>query len=124
MKASDFFKSDANITVRNPGECKPWYQTTFDAREFSAKDIGLDPDEQEGCIFLGWSKEGPFICLMPGDSSKETVASITCSNLSKAADYFARKGVTVSPIQEDRAGTKFFEIRDCEDNTIEFHEEN
>jgi hypothetical protein len=123
MKASDFFASDANITVRNPDECKGWYQGTFDAREFNVKDIGLDPDEQQGCIFLGWSKEGPFICLIPGDSSKESVASVTCPHLSKAADYFARKGVTVSPIQQDRAGTKFFEIRDCEGNTIEFCEE-
>ena len=124
MKASDFIESGANITVRNPGECKPWYQSTFDAREFSVKDLGLDPDEQQGCIFLGWSKEGLLICLMPGDPSKETVASITCANLGKASDYLARKGVTVSPIQQDRAGTKFFEIHDCEGNTIEFHEEN
>jgi hypothetical protein len=124
MKASDFFGSDANITVRSPEVCKGWYQSTFDARPFSAKEIGLDPDEQQGCIFLGWSNEGPFICLMPGDPSRETVASITCPNLNKAIDYFAGKGVTVSPIQQDRAGTKYFEIRDCGGNTIEFCEEN
>jgi predicted enzyme related to lactoylglutathione lyase len=124
MKARDFFGSDANITVRDPEACKGWYQNLFDARQLSVKDLSFDPAEQEGCVFLGWSKNDPVLCLFSGDPADATVAVITCEDLGKAANYLTRKGVTVSPIQQDRAGTKFFEIRDCEGNTIEFCEEN
>jgi hypothetical protein len=122
MKASDFFGSDATITVRNPELCREWYRQTFDALVVDPKNVDLDEDEKAGCVFLGWDKHLPSIYLISGDPASATVASIPCPNLSKAADYFARKGVTVSPIQEDRAGTKFFEIRDCEGNAIEFCE--
>lgn len=123
MKAIDFFGSDANVTVRDPESCKSWYCQIFETQVMDPKYVDWDEDEKEGCVFLGWEKDMPSIYLLPGDPAKETVASISCTNLSKAADYFARKGVTVSPIQQDRAGTKFFEIRDCEGNTVEFCEE-
>lgn len=124
MKAIDFFGSDANITVRDPEACKDWYRQTFYALVIDPKNVDLEEDEKAGCVFLGWDKNLPSIYLIPGDPASATVVSIPCANLSKATDYFARKGVAVSPIQEDRAGTKFFEIRDCEGNTIEFCEDN
>jgi catechol 2,3-dioxygenase-like lactoylglutathione lyase family enzyme len=123
MKASDFIESEANITVRDPEACRDWYRQTFDAIVVDPKYVELDEDEKEGCVFLGWAKDAPSICLIPGDPASAPIASISCKHLSKAADYFARKGVTVSPIQQDRAGTRFFEIRDCEGNTVEFCEE-
>jgi hypothetical protein len=124
MKGSDFFESDANITVRDPESCKSWYCQTFDAIVVDPRYVDTDEDEKAGCVFLGWSKNIPSIYLIPGDPASATVASITCKNLNKAADYFTGKGVNVSPMQADRVGTKFFEIRDCEGNTIEFCEEN
>jgi hypothetical protein len=122
MKASDFIREDANITVRNPENCKNWYLQTFDAIVVDPKYVDLDDEEKDGCVFLGWQKNVPSMCLMPGNPA-QSVTSIACTNLNKAADYLSRKGVTVSPIEEDRAGTKFFEMRDCEGNTVEFREE-
>jgi len=123
MKGRDLFRSDALVFARDPQSCKTWYQETFDAREFSARDLGLNPDEQAGCVFLGWGKDEPTISLVPGNQAEDGIATITCPNLKKATEFLASRGVTVFPIQQDRAGTRFFEIRDCEGNTVEFYEE-
>jgi hypothetical protein len=45
------------------------------------------------------------------------------SRIEKARDYLSSRGVNVDEIQQDRQGTRFFEMRDLESNVIEICEE-
>ena len=45
------------------------------------------------------------------------------SRIEKARDFLTTRGVNVSEIQQDRQGTRFFEMRDLEGNVVEITEE-
>ena len=45
------------------------------------------------------------------------------SNIEKARDLLISRGVSVTPIAEDRPGTRFFTMRDLESNEVEVTEE-
>jgi hypothetical protein len=44
-------------------------------------------------------------------------------NVQKTRDRLATRGVNVGPLQTDRQGMHYFEMRDMENNVIEFFEE-
>jgi hypothetical protein len=48
---------------------------------------------------------------------------MNASSVKKAREFLIARGVNVRPIQEDRQGTHFFEMRDLEGNVIEISEE-
>ena len=73
---------------------------------------------------LGFSTEDCAVCLgPPGRSSEEFTHSMNASSVKKAREFLIARGVNVRPIQEDRQGTHFFEMRDLEGNVIEISEE-
>ena len=45
------------------------------------------------------------------------------SRTEKAREFLIARGVSVGEIQQDRQGTRFFEMRDLEGNVIEITEE-
>ena len=77
-------------------------------------------DNSEGCVALGFEKDQYSFCLgPPAPPSEELTPMLHSSNLKKAREHLISRGVNVTEIQQDRQGTRYFEIRDLEDNVIE-----
>jgi hypothetical protein len=65
-----------------------------------------------------------FVTLgAPKEANIETPI-LYVSSVQKARERLAARGVNVGPIQKDRQGTHYFEMRDLENNMIEFCEES
>jgi hypothetical protein len=122
--AESLLLSDLSITVRDPVRCGPWYAQTFKAEIADPDAFELDADEKEGCVFLGWDKSVWSIQLIPGGPSRAAVPTALCANLEKMRSFLMKQGAEAGELQDDGGGHRYFEIRDCEGNTIEFYKEN
>src|SRR5579864_285192 len=106
------------IPVLDLAVAASWYAKIFGLRQ---RPTQFD-DGQKG-IELTLSEEIYFV-LGPRDvpTDHETLMLYT-SRIEKARDYLSSRGVNVDEIQQDRQGTRFFEMRDLESNVIEICEE-
>jgi hypothetical protein len=83
------------------------------------------PDDEEGCVALGFSKEDR-VAIVLGPRGKPTDGAtpmLYASKIGKARDLLSSRGVNVGALQKDRQGTHYFEIRDLEGNLLEVSEE-
>jgi len=107
------------IPVADIAAATAWYIEKLGLRK-----VDIELDGGEDCVAVGFSTEDCAVCLgPPGRSSEEFTHSMNASNVKKAREFLIARGVNVSPIQEDRQGTHFFEMRDLEGNVIEISEE-
>ena len=97
-----------------------WY-----TEKLGLKTMPPTPDDEEGCIALGFSKEDQAaIVLGPRDKpADEATPMFYASKIEKARDMLSSRGVNVGALERDRQGTHYFEIRDLEGNLIEVSEE-
>jgi hypothetical protein len=123
VKGYDLFAESPNITVRDPQLSKAWYCQIFDVLAVDPSFLGLDPDEQEGCVFLGPKKGVVTLVLVPGDPLLNACV-IACPNVERARQFLINKSVVVGETTKDRAGTRLFEFRDAEGNRVEFYEDH
>ena len=109
------------VAVRNLDAASAWYQEKFDLRYEKVKSDDASPS------ILLVSREGePRISLMTkddDDAGEMDRPIMDTANAAKAREWLLARGVEVSPVQTDRQGTHYVEMRDLENNMIEICEE-
>lgn len=95
-----------------------WYAEKFGLRPNTTK---FD-DGQKG-VELTLSEEVFFVLGPPGLPADPDTPMLYTARIQKARDLLISRGVTVGPIQRDRQNTRFFEIRDLENNVTEIVDE-
>jgi hypothetical protein len=108
------------IGVHDIAAASSWY-----IEKLGLKETTIDLDEGDGCTALVFPKEPPTpIVLGPsGAATDGSTPMLYASNVNKAREWLASRGVNVGALQEDRQGTHYFEMRDLEGNVIEVSEE-
>ena len=103
--------------VRDLDAAIAWYRQTFKLIQGDLFDI------DEGDALLQ-SRSGKFkVALGRPSSVPVDRAMLATRNAQKAREWLMGRGVNVDPIQTDRQGRRYFEIRDLENNVIEVFEE-
>lgn len=106
------------IGVRNLDAALAWYKEKLDLRK-SPEPV----DEEIGDAALVSANGDIFIAFgAPSPANVET-RMFFVRDTKKVREWLAARGVNVGPLQTDRQGTHYFEMRDLEDNMIEFCEE-
>jgi catechol 2,3-dioxygenase-like lactoylglutathione lyase family enzyme len=106
------------IGVRNLDTALAWYKEKFDLRKSS------EPvDEEIGDAALVSANGDIFIAFGAPNPANVETQILFVKNVQKTRDRLATRGVNVGPLQTDRQGTHYFEMRDMENNMIEFSEE-
>jgi len=103
--------------VRDLDAAARWYAHTFGCHFSESIDDG------ERTIRLYFQEADESLILGPTTyPTDDTPPVIYTSNAAKANIELSRKSVIVDPVQRDRQGTNFFEIRDCDGNVLEISE--
>lgn len=109
------------IGVSDIAAAVAWY-----IEKLGLQKIKAEMNDCPGCVVLGFDKDvyavtiGPVV---PSDAIDELTHSLFTNHIDKAQKWLSSRGVNVGEIQKDRQGTRFFEIRDPENNVIEITEE-
>ncbi|MBZ5523525.1 MAG: hypothetical protein LAP21_14925 [Acidobacteriia bacterium] len=112
------FRGSIYIGVDNLEAAVAWYKEKLDLRE-SREPI----DEEVGEIALVSRNQEIFVAMgTPNETGPDTQIFFT-GNVQKSRDWLAARGVSLGPIQTDRQGTRYVEMRDLENNMIEICEE-
>jgi len=106
------------IPVLDLSSAASWYVDKFGLRQHPTK---FD-DGQRG-VELSDSDELFFVLGPRGLPADDETPMLYTSRIDKARNYLSSRGVNVGEIQRDRQGTRFFEIRDLENNLIEIVDE-
>jgi catechol 2,3-dioxygenase-like lactoylglutathione lyase family enzyme len=112
------FQGSIYIGVRNMAAALAWYKEKLDLRE-SPKPMA----EEIGDVALVSRDGDAFIAFGEPNPANVETQILAVGNTQKAREWLAARGVKVGPIQVDRQGTPYFEMRDLENNMIEFCEE-
>lgn len=103
--------------VRDRDSAIAWYRDKFKLGSGSLLEM------EDGEVALQSSDSGLTISLgTPTDTPFERPMLAT-GNAQKAREWLIACGVSADVIQTDRQGTRYFEIRDLENNAIEIFEE-
>lgn len=107
------------IGVTDAIAASSWYREKLGLQQVMA------PMSDAGdCISLAFSKrDETAIILGPRHSSSDQRPILYSTNIGKANDQLSSRGVSVTPIESDTQGTRYFVMRDLEGNEIEVSEE-
>jgi len=96
-----------------------WYREKLGLQQVVA------PTSDAGdCVSLAFSKrDETAIILGPRDSTTDQRPIVYATDIRKAIDLLSSRGVSVTPIESDQQGTRYFVMRDMEGNEIEVTEE-
>jgi predicted enzyme related to lactoylglutathione lyase len=112
--------SNTRILVRDIDSVAPWYEEKLGLR----KPVG-NPRGEAGVATLSFKEDGNSIILTThGDFRTEGTPILFTRKVGKMRDVMAARGVKVGPIERDRQGTAYFQIRDPEGNEIEVVQES
>jgi catechol 2,3-dioxygenase-like lactoylglutathione lyase family enzyme len=104
------------VSVGNPRGLSDWYVEKLGMRRL-AESVG-------GNVGLKFGLDGESIILEPSDpSSKRSPLVLFTSRIKKARSVLTSRGISVGEIETDRQGTRYFEFRDPEGNSIDVSEE-
>jgi catechol 2,3-dioxygenase-like lactoylglutathione lyase family enzyme len=107
------------IGVQNLAAATAWYKEKLGLHE-----ITIELDDGEDCKVLGFANdELASVLLTAGEPTDGPTPVLFTSNIKKAKDFLSSRGVNTGEIQQDRAGTRYFEMHDLEGNMIEVSEE-
>ena len=109
------------VVVDDPPEACKWYSRVFGCRASTYVD-----DERGESTLVQFSDEDPGMALLgpaKPDTPDEPPPILNTDNVEKAATFLRERGACVGPIEQDRQGTKHFEVRDCCGNVLEVSEE-
>ena len=107
------------IGVNDTVAASLWYKEKLGLQQVVA------PTSDAGdCVSLAFSeRDETAIILGPRDSTTDQRPILYATNIGKAKDQLSSRGVSVTPIESDRQGTRYFVMRDLEGNEIEITEE-
>lgn len=106
------------IAVRDVATASPWYSEKFGLRKLAAP----EQIRTDGAAFRFNEKTHPVV-LVPRDLvAPRPVPVFFSTKLGKVRDALISRGVSTGPVQQDRQGTRFFELFDAEGNTVEISE--
>jgi catechol 2,3-dioxygenase-like lactoylglutathione lyase family enzyme len=110
---------NCSVDVRNLAAARDWYKEKLELRE-----ANNDREEDSGRPFvdLHVSGEDTFVSLVelePGAATEKQHVIFYATNLEKANQWLATRGVAVGPATTDSGGNRFFRFQDLEGNTIE-----
>jgi len=63
------------------------------------------------------------LCQKESDEAEPDKPILNTANAAKAREWLLARNVSVGPVETDRQGTHYFEMRDNEGNTVEICEE-
>lgn len=112
------FAGSIYIGVRDLKAALAWYKDKFDLREFPGP-----MDAEIGDAALVSADEEVFISFGAPNPANVETRMFSVKDAKKAREWLSARGVSVGPLQVDRQGTHYFEMRDLEDNMIELCEE-
>jgi predicted enzyme related to lactoylglutathione lyase len=108
------------IGVHDLAAATSWY-----VEKLGLQKVPVEMDDADGYVALGFSKKDQTaISLGPrGNPTNGTTPMFYASNVKKARQVLSSRGVDVGDVQEDRQGTRYFQMRDLEGNLIEVSEQ-
>ena len=107
------------IGVTDAVAASVWYREKLGLQQVVA------PTSDAGdCVSLAFSKQDEAsIILGPRDSTTDQRPILYATDIRRARAQLSARGVSVTPIESDRQGTRYFVMRDLEANEIEVAEE-
>jgi len=105
------------VAVRNLDAAAAWYMQKLDLPE-SQK---IEDDEGSGLELSTRNLEIKVLLFAGADYPDRPI--FDTRNAAKAREWLLARGVEVGPVQTDRQGTHYIEMRDLEGNMIEICEE-
>jgi len=104
------------VAVRDPVNISDWYVQKLGMRRLATR-VG-------GTIVLKFnSEDNPLTLERRNEFYARRPPVLYTSKIKKAQSALASRGVSVGEIETDRQGTRYFEFRDLEGNSIEVSEE-
>ena len=107
------------IDVRKLVAAREWYKEKLGLRE-APKD--REEDSARAFVDLRVSNHGPFLSLVEleaGATAEKRHVIFFATNLERAHNWLAERGVAVEPPSTDSGGNRFFRFQDLEGNVIE-----
>lgn len=106
------------IGVRDLNAALAWYEKKLDLHE------SREPLDQEiGDAALSSANGDVFIAFGAPNPANVETQILFVKSARKAREWLAQRGANVGDVQKDCQGTHYFEMRDMENNMIEFSEE-
>jgi hypothetical protein len=106
------------IAVRDVAGSAQWYAEKFGLRKLAA----TEQTSKYG-VALQFDEKTPPVILVPKDPVATRPAPVFFTRkVEKVRNKLIVRGVSAGPIQQDRQGTRFFELLDGEGNTVEVSE--
>lgn len=113
------FSGTIVVCSRNIPAAVNWYKEKLDLPESKE----LKDDGEPGDMLLT-SRDGTVHVVVTRQGGSEPDRPIfDTRNAAKVREWLLARGVTVGPVETDRAGTRYIELRDLDDNVIEICEE-
>jgi hypothetical protein len=105
------------VAVRDVDAAAPWYKQKLELPELQK----IEDDETGGLELSTRHQEIKVLLFAGGDYPDRPI--LNTRNAAKAREWLLARAVEVGPVQTDRQGTHFIEMRDLEGNSIEICEE-
>ncbi|PYP92871.1 MAG: hypothetical protein DMG65_02460 [Candidatus Angelobacter sp. Gp1-AA117] len=115
------FSGLVTIGVNDVAAATAWYKEKFGLRESGQNFEEGSPEDTE--LISSPNREFGVILLAGVEESGDPPPVLNTSDIAKAREWLALRGVNVTPVQTDRQGTHYIEMRDLENNLIEISEE-
>jgi hypothetical protein len=106
------------VAVRDVTAASPWYAEKFGLRKLAA----AEQPSKYGVALQFNEKTHPVILILKDPAAPRPAPVFFTGKVEKVRDRLMVRGVSAGPIQQDRQGTRFFELLDGEGNTVEVSE--
>jgi catechol 2,3-dioxygenase-like lactoylglutathione lyase family enzyme len=105
------------IFVRDFDSVLPWYIEKLGLKRFGTS--------SESSVTLRFKEDGnPVVLVRRDDQEASKTPMLFTKKIGKMRDVLLARGVKIGPVEKDRQGIHYFDIRDPEGNPIEVVEES
>jgi len=106
------------VAVRDVTTASPWYAEKLGLRRLAA----AEQPSKYGVALQFNETTHPVILILKDPAAPRPAPVFFTRKVEKIRDRLIVRGVSAGPIQQDRQGTRFFELLDGEGNTVEVSE--
>lgn len=111
--------SSTRIVVRDIDSVAPWY-----AEKLGLRKLSENPRGETGIATFRFKEDGNSVVLTThGDFRTGKTPILFTKKIDKMREVMSARGVSVGMIEQDRQGTRYFQVRDPEGNEIEVVQE-